>query len=124
MPAHFSQFALFLLIALFVPANLRHPKVTVRLRNLAALRTLNHIFHLSSAIRHPWQRHVMTMPKTSIDEDARPVFPQHQVRMTRQSLMVQAVSESPTPQPKTHNHFRLRILRVNRSHINVPLLRG
>ena len=40
MPAHLSQLALFLLVTLFVPANLRHPELPVRLRNLAALRTL------------------------------------------------------------------------------------
>ena len=40
MPAHFSQFALFLLVTLLVPANLRHPEIPIRLRNLAAGRTI------------------------------------------------------------------------------------
>ena len=62
------------------------------------------------------------MPEAPIHEDASPIFPQHQVRMARQSPMVQPISESPTPQPPTHNHFRLRILRMNRCHILVPLL--
>ena len=36
MPAHLSQPPLLLLVPLFVPPNLRHPELPVRLRNLAA----------------------------------------------------------------------------------------
>ena len=115
---------LFLLITFLVPANLRHPELPVRLRNLAAHRTLNHIFHLTSDIFLPWQSHVMPMPEASIHKDTRPVFPQHQVRMPRQPLMVQSVTESPTPQPTTHNHLRLCILRPNRYHVPMALLWG
>ena len=38
MPTHFSQFTLFLLVPLLVPANLCYPKVSVRLGNLTTLR--------------------------------------------------------------------------------------
>ena len=41
VPPHLSQSALLRLVALLVPADLRHPEVAVRLRNLAALRILN-----------------------------------------------------------------------------------
>ena len=62
------------------------------------------------------------MPEAPIHEDASPRFPQHQVRMSRQSPMVQPIAEAPTPQPPPHNHFRLRILRFDSRHILVPLL--
>ena len=41
MPAHLCQLALLLFVPLLVPSNLRYPKVSVRLGNLTALRTLN-----------------------------------------------------------------------------------
>ena len=42
MPAHFCQLPLFLLVPFLVPANLRHPEVAIRIRNLAALGIANH----------------------------------------------------------------------------------
>ena len=60
------------------------------------------------------------MPETSIYKDAGPVLPQYQVRMSGQPLVVQTITESPTPQPFAHNHLRLRVLRPNRRHIGVP----
>ena len=41
MPTHLHQLPLFLLIPFLISANLRHPELPVRLRNLTALRTLN-----------------------------------------------------------------------------------
>ena len=41
MPAHFSQFTLFLLVTFLVASYLVHPELMVRLRNLAALAILN-----------------------------------------------------------------------------------
>ena len=41
MPAHCSQLTLFLFISFLVPANLRHPKLPIRLWNFAALRVRN-----------------------------------------------------------------------------------
>ena len=63
----------------------------------------------------------MSMPEATIDEDARPVFSQHQVRMPRQSRRVQPIAESPTPQPTSHNHLRLRVLATNRRHVGMSL---
>ena len=65
----------------------------------------------------------MSMPEAAVHENARSVFPQYQVWMSWQPLMIEPVSESPTPQSLAHNHFRLRILRPDRRHVVVPLLR-
>ena len=113
MPAHLSQFALFLLITLLVPSNLRHPKIMICCWYFATGRAL-----------HRARIHKMSMPKATIDKDARPVFPQHQVWMTRQPFVVQPVTESSLPQPTTHNHLWLRIFRTNGRHILMPLLWG
>ena len=104
MPPHFSQLALLLLITLLIPTNLRHPELPIRIRNLAA-RTI----HYSFFTIHFWQRHIVSMPKAPIHEDACPILPQHQVRMPRQFRRVQPIAESPLPQPLAHNHLRLRI---------------
>ena len=61
VPAHFSQFTLFLLVTLLVSSNLSYPELTIRLRNLAALRTLDVIFRLTSDITLcPCQKHPFT----------------------------------------------------------------
>lgn len=39
----------------------------------------------------------------------------------RQPWRIQPIPESPTPQPFTHNHLRLRILRMDRRHVLMPL---
>ena len=64
----------------------------------------------------------MSMPTAPVHENARPVFPQNQVRMSGQSLVIQTISEPSRPQPPPHDHLWLRILRVDSSHICVPLL--
>ena len=110
MPSHFSQPLLLLLVAHLVPANLLHPEVAVCLRNLTTLRIIR-LYHI----------HVMPMPEAAIHEDAGAVFPQYQVRMPRQPFVVQPVSESPFPQPMSHDHFRLRVLRTNSRHVFVSL---
>ena len=122
MPTHLCQLALLLLIALLIPAYLCHPEVPIGCRYLATCRIHNHLFHLTSYIFHLWQRHMMSMPEAPIHEDASPVFPQHQVRMPWQPLVIQSISESPLPQPTTHNHLRLRILRPNSRHVIMTLL--
>jgi hypothetical protein len=64
----------------------------------------------------------MTMPEAAIDEDTGSVFSQHQVRMPRQSPVVQSITKPSLPQSFAHNHLRLRILRPNRRHIIMSLL--
>ena len=112
MPPHLCQLPLLLLVPLLVPLNLCHPELPVRLRNLTALRTLNVYCFLFIGYCN-----IVSMPEAPIHKDARPVFPQHQVRMSWQPLMVQPVSESPLPQATSHNDLRLRILRVDSRHI-------
>ena len=109
VPAHFSQFTLFLLVTLLVSSNLSYPELTIRLRNLAAPRTLDVIFRLTSYIIH----HVVSMPEASIYKDARPILPQYQVWMSWQPLVVQPIPEPTFPQSTPHNHLRLRVLRVD-----------
>ena len=60
---------------------------------------------------------------TAVDENAGSVFSQHQVWMSWQTLVVQSISEPPTPQPTPHYHLRLGILAVNSRHIAVSLFR-
>ena len=122
VPAHLGQFPLFLLVTFLVSAYFRHPELTVRLWNLAALRTLQAYSPLALWRGGGGEATLVSMPETSIHKDARPVFPQHQVRMSRQSLMIQSESESSTPQSTTHYHLRLRILRLDSRHVSVPLL--
>ena len=122
VPAHLRQLTLLLLVPFLVPPYLRHPEVAVRLRNLAALRISKYVFTPLALWRGVRGETPMPMPEASIHEDACPVLPQHQVRMSRQSLIVQSVSESPTPQPTMHNQFWLRVLRMDCSHIGTPLL--
>ena len=117
MPAHFSKFALLLLVSLLVPANLRHPEVMVRIRYLAALRTLNYALCIMN-----YALNIVPMPEASVDEDASAILAKYQVRMPRQPLMIQSIPETTSPQPFTHNHLRLRILRTNARHNFVTLL--
>ena len=64
----------------------------------------------------------MTMPETTVYKDASSVFTQNDIRMSRQTFMVQSVSESTFPQPLAHNQLQLRVLIVNRRHVLMPLL--
>ena len=122
MPTHLRQLALFLLVPFLISANLRHPELPVRLWNLAALRVHNVITPLALWRGAGGEAHIVSMPEAPIHEDASPVFPQHQVRMPWQPLVIQSISESPLPQPTTHNHLRLRILRPNSRHVIMTLL--
>ena len=122
VPAHFGQFPLFLLVSLLVSVNLVHPELTVRLWNFAALRTLQAYSPLALWRGVGGEATLVSMPETPIHKDARPVFPQHQIRMSRQPFVVQSESEASTPQSTTHYHLRLRILRLDSRHVFVALL--
>ena len=113
MPTHFCQFELLFPVTFLVPADLRYPEVTIRIRNLATRRTIHRVW-----------RHKMSMPEASIYKDARPIFPQHQVRMPGQSFVVQPIAESSFPKTTPHNHLRLRVLRPNSRHVPMALLCG
>lgn len=66
----------------------------------------------------------MTMPEATIHEDARMVFAQYDVWVSRQPRVIHPVPEPPAPQVFPHHHLRLRILALNGRHILVPLLYG
>ena len=122
VPAHLCQLFLLLTVAFLVPAYLCHPELSVRLRNLAAHRTLN-LFAPLVFWRGAWSEvHIVTMPEATIHKDTCPILPQHQVRMPRQPLVVQPITKSSLPQPSPHNHLRLRVLRPNSRHVIMSLL--
>ena len=83
--------------------------------------TARRIVHSQLSILNLWQRHIVSVPKAPVYEDARPIFSQHQIGMSRQFRRVQSVAESPLPQPPAHNHLRLRILRVDCRHVLMSL---
>ena len=64
----------------------------------------------------------MPMPEASVYKDARPVLLQYKVRMSRQPLVIQSVSEPAFPKPSSHNQLRLRVFRPYCRHIIMTLL--
>ena len=122
VPPHGCQPLLVLYIPFLVPANLVHPELPVRLRNLTALRIGKYVFTPLALWRGVGGEAPMSMPEAPVHKDARAILPQYQIRMPWQSLMVQSVSESPLPQSTAHNHLRLRILPSDRRHVCVSLL--
>ena len=71
-----------------------------------------------------YELNLVSVPEAPIDEYARMVFAEHQVRLARQAGMIQSVSEPMCPQPPAHHHLRLRIFASDGSHIPMSLLRG
>jgi hypothetical protein len=61
------------------------------------------------------------MPEASVHEDTCAILLQHQVWMPRQPWRIKPITEPPAPQPLAHNHLWLRILRMDRCHILMPL---
>lgn len=64
----------------------------------------------------------MSVPKAPIDEDAGAVFAEYDVGLSGQSFAVDAIAESPTPQPFAHDDLRLRVFRPDCRHVVVTLL--
>ena len=79
MPAHFCQFLLLLFVAFFVPDYLLPPKFRICLWQLKIFAS------------------VVAVPKTTVDKDARAVFPQHQIGMPGEPRVVEAVAEATPP---------------------------
>ena len=46
---------------------------------------------------------IVTMPKATVDKDARAILPQHNIRMTRQARIIQPITKTMLPQIMTHN---------------------
>ena len=106
MPPHHSQFLLHPLVPFLVTYYLCMPVIGSRLGH------------------HKQPAPLVPMPEAPVHKDACPVFPQHYVRFPRQSRMVEPISEATTPQEFAHQHFRLRVLALYRSHAPVPLFRS
>ena len=51
----------------------------------------------------------MAMPEAAIDEDASAVLPQHKVRMTRETWVIQAIAETTAPEIVSHKQLWLGI---------------
>lgn len=146
MPSHRSEFLLNNVVALLVTPNLRHPVRTVRLRNLATLGILDMkgllypILDNSIGIRRAFKRFNMSiedffvfyfvridavsMPETSINENARAVFPQHNVGFAGQSGMIKTISQTMVPQKLAHKNLGLRVFGPNPGHVVMPLFYG
>ena len=90
-------------IALFVPSYLADPKLRVGLRDGVVLASL------------------MSMPEAAVHKDARPVLPQHDVWLARQTWMVQPIAESMPPQIVAHQYLRLRILATDGCHVGMKI---
>jgi hypothetical protein len=65
---------------------------------------------------------VVSVPEASVHENARPVFPQHDIWLSRQSRMVQSVSETVTPQKTPHHHLWFGVLAMYGGHVFMSLL--
>jgi hypothetical protein len=103
VPSHLGELLLLFSVSFLVASDLLLPKVGVGLWHLEELTVL------------------MTMPKATIDEDASAVLPQHEVRMTGEPWVVQAIAEPPAPEIMPHEQFRFGVLRPDGGHISMYL---
>ena len=90
-------------IALFVPSYLADPKLRVGLRDGVVLASL------------------MSMPEAAVHKDARPVLPQHDVWLARQTWMVQPIAEATAEQEFSDRDFRFGVFSPYRCHAAVAL---
>jgi hypothetical protein len=97
MPSHGSKLFLHLYISFFVSVDFMCPKICIGF-------WWNEVFAL------------MSMPKTTIDEDARSIFSQHQVGMSWQSGAIEPITKATRMKVSADNHLRFRILAMDRSH--------
>ncbi len=58
----------------------------------------------------------MTVPKTSVNENYSTVFWKHQIRRTRQALVVNQVPESQAMKCSSEDHLGLRVRMTDSSH--------
>lgn len=103
MPSHLGEFQLHLCVTPTVSVNFRLPEIDVCARHHERFTTF------------------VTMPETSIYENAGPIFPQYNIRFSWQTRMVQPVPETIVPQIFTHNNLRLGILSMYGCHAMMSL---
>ena len=106
VPAHCGYLALFFDVALFVAVDFLLPEVGVCLGHLEV-----------------WAV-VVSMPEATIDEDDCAVFVQHDVGMTGESGMVEAIAEAAGKEILAHQYLRARSLALYCRHAAMALLLG
>ena len=103
VPSHIGKFLLHFTVAFAVAGDFPFPEIRVG------------FWHYEEAAP------LMPVPEATVHEHARAVFRQHDIRFSRQSRMIQSVSESVAPQIFPHDNLRLRIFAVYRRHIAMAL---
>ena len=106
MPSHLSQPVQHLMVPLPVPPDLLYPEPGVRFR-----------YHIIFAP-------LMSVPEAPVHQNTGAIFPQHNIRFTRQPRMIEPIPESPTPQKFPDKNLRFGILASDCRHIMVALLYG
>ena len=106
VPSHCGYLALFFDVALFVASDFVFPKVGVGLGHLEV-----------------WAV-VVSMPEATVDEDDCAVFAQHDVGMTGESGMVEAIAEAAGKEILAHQYLRARSLALYCRHAAMALLLG
>lgn len=103
MPPHRGEFTPVFGIPSLVSFNFRTPEL--------------HIALWQNIISAPF----MAMPKTSVHENHCPVFTQHQVGMSRQTRMIQSITETTGEQELADYKFRFGIPAFDGRHTAMPL---
>ena len=106
MPSHFSQPVQHLMVPLPVSPDLLHPEPGVRFRH--------HIIFAS----------LMSVPEASVHQNTGAIFPQHNIRFSRQPWMIEPIPESPTPQKFPDKNLRFGIPAPYCRHVVVALFYG
>ena len=106
MPSHFSQPVQHLMVPLPVPPDLLHPEPGVRFRH-------NIIF-----------ASLMSVPEAPVHQNTGAIFPQHNIRFSRQPWMIEPIPESPTPQKFPDKNLRFGIPAPYCRHIVMALFYG
>lgn len=103
MPPHFCQLVSLFLVPHLVALYFRFPEICVALG-----------YHETAAA-------LMTVPEATVDKDDSPVLAHHYVGVSRQSRMVEPISETTSKQVLAHHYFRLRPLASDGCHTLVAL---
>ena len=106
MPAHCGELVLLVLLTGAVALYLGSPELRVALRYRIVFAAF------------------MPVPEATVDEDDSPVFAQDNVRMTRQTWVVQPIAEPSAEQELPYQYLRLGVLPSYRSHATVALFPG
>ena len=104
MPPHLGKSGFLLVVALFVPCDFLLPEFSVG---------LGHGEILASFV---------PMPEATVDENACAVFPHHDIRMPRQTPMVEPIPEPSCKEIFPDDEFGFGIFGVNGCHIVVAAL--